>query len=124
MSRVLDYTIRSEWPPFSDNGCPPESLLWHHVLHNIKLLGPPPRWPRAPWLTLSRAGARLAQVFAHHFSLPDPMETLSRFYKAERAHHPQLSGPEVGLIGPFGWLELNAGFEKSCFSMFWPWTRP
>jgi hypothetical protein len=27
------------------------------------------------------ADARLAQVFAHAFSLQDPMETLSRFYK-------------------------------------------
>ena len=26
--------------------------------------------------------ARLAQVFAHAFSLQDPIETLSRFYKA------------------------------------------
>ncbi|CAJ1414772.1 unnamed protein product [Effrenium voratum] len=61
---------------------------------------------------------RLAQVFAHHFSLPDPMETLSRFYKVTLAATGSITRLHVEVAGAHIWLNQVEG--RRVFFLFPP----
>ncbi|CAL1171853.1 unnamed protein product [Cladocopium goreaui] len=61
---------------------------------------------------------RLAQVFAHAFSLQDPMETLSRFYKVTLAATGSITRLHVEVAGAHTWLNQIEG--RRAFFLFPP----
>jgi len=61
---------------------------------------------------------RLAQVFAHAFSLQDPMETLSRFYKVTLAATGSITRLHVEVAGAHTWFNQIEG--RRAFFLFPP----
>eukprot|EP00913_Durusdinium_trenchii_P025188 g23647.t1 len=56
---------------------------------------------------------RLAQVFAHAFSLQDPVETLSRFYKVTLAATGSITRLHVEVAGAHSWFNQIEGRRVS-----------